>query len=32
VVAHSLSLIAVQAGVGHCVAGARPEEAERALA
>jgi signal transduction histidine kinase len=32
VVAHSLSLIAVQAGVGHYVAGARPEEAERALA
>ena len=32
VVAHSLSLIAVQAGVGHYVAGARPEEAARALA
>jgi len=32
VVAHSRSLIAVQAGVGHYVAGARPEEAERALA
>jgi signal transduction histidine kinase len=32
VVAHSLSLIAVQAGVGHYVAGARPDEAARALA
>ena len=32
VVAHSLSLIAVQAGVGSYVAGARPEEAARALA
>ena len=32
VVAHSLSLIAVQAGVGNYVAGARPEEAARALA
>jgi signal transduction histidine kinase len=32
VVAHSLSLIALQAGVGHYVAGARPEEAARTLA
>jgi signal transduction histidine kinase len=32
VVAHSLSLIAVQAGVGNYVANARPEEAARALA
>jgi len=32
VVAHSLSLIAVQAGVGHYVADSRPEEAARALA
>jgi len=32
VVAHSLSLIAMQAGVGHYVAGARPEEAARTLA
>ena len=32
VVAHSLSLIAMQAGVGNYVAGARPEEAARALA
>jgi len=32
VVAHSLSLIAVQAGVGSYVAGAQPEEAARALA
>ena len=32
VVAHSLSLITVQAGVGSYVAGARPEEAARALA
>ena len=32
VVAHSLSLIAVQAGVGSYVAEARPEEAARALA
>jgi signal transduction histidine kinase len=32
VVAHSLSLIAVQAGVGNYVAGARPAEAARALA
>ncbi len=32
VVAHSLSLIAVQAGVGNYVASARPEEAARALA
>ena len=32
VVAHSLSLIAVQAGVGNYVAQARPEEAARALA
>jgi signal transduction histidine kinase len=32
VVAHSLSLIAVQAGVGNYVAEARPEEAARALA
>jgi signal transduction histidine kinase len=31
VVAHSLSLIAVQAGVGNYVAGARPAEAARAL-
>ena len=31
VVAHSLSLIAVQAGVGNYVASARPEEAARAL-
>ncbi len=32
VVAHSLSLIAVQAGVGSYVAGTQPEEAARALA
>jgi signal transduction histidine kinase len=32
VVAHSLSLIAMQAGVGNYVASARPEEAARALA
>src|SRR6516162_10244707 len=32
VVAHSLSLIAMQAGVGNYVAGARPEEAARTLA
>ena len=32
VVAHSLSLIAVQAGVGNYVASARPAEAARALA
>jgi signal transduction histidine kinase len=32
VVAHSLSLIALQAGVGHYVASARPEEAARTLA
>jgi signal transduction histidine kinase len=32
VVAHGLSLIAMRAGVGHYVARARPEEAERALA
>ncbi len=32
VVAHSLSLIAVQAGVGNYVASARPDEAARALA
>jgi signal transduction histidine kinase len=32
VVAHGLSLIAMQAGVGHYVARAQPEEAERALA
>ena len=32
VVAHSLSLITVQAGVGSYVAGARPAEATRALA
>jgi len=32
VVAHGLSLIAVQAGVGHYVAEARPAEAARALA
>jgi signal transduction histidine kinase len=32
VVAHSLSLIAVQAGVGNYVASTRPEEAARALA
>ena len=32
VVAHSLSLIAVQAGVGNYVAATRPEEAARALA
>jgi signal transduction histidine kinase len=32
VVAHSLSLIAVQAGVGSYVAGAHPDEAPRALA
>jgi signal transduction histidine kinase len=32
VVAHSLSLIAVQAGVGNYVASAHPEEAARALA
>ena len=32
VVAHSLSLIAMQAGVGNYVAGARPEEAARSLA
>jgi len=32
VVAHSLSLIAVQAGVGNYVAGADPQEAARALA
>jgi signal transduction histidine kinase len=32
VVAHSLSLIALQAGVGHYVAAARPEEAARTLA
>ena len=32
VVAHSLSLIALQAGVGHYVAGARPEEAAQTLA
>jgi signal transduction histidine kinase len=32
VVAHSLSLIAMQAGVGHYVADARPEEAARTLA
>jgi len=32
VVAHSLSLIAVQAGVGNYVAKARPEEAAQALA
>jgi signal transduction histidine kinase len=31
VVAHSLSLIAVQAGVGHYVAGARPAEAAHPL-
>ena len=31
VVAHSLSLIAVQAGVGNYVAAARPQEAARAL-
>jgi signal transduction histidine kinase len=31
VVAHSLSLIAVQAGVANYVAGARPDEAARAL-
>ncbi|MEV5571741.1 histidine kinase [Spirillospora sp. NPDC052269] len=32
VVAHSMSVIAVQAGVGHHVAGARPDEAAKALA
>ena len=32
VVAHGLSLIAMQAGVGHYVASAQPEQAERALA
>ena len=32
VVAHSLSLIAMQAGVGNYVAAARPEEAARTLA
>jgi signal transduction histidine kinase len=32
VVAHGLSLIAMQAGVGHYVASAQPEEAARALA
>jgi signal transduction histidine kinase len=32
VVAHSLSLIAVQAGVGNYVAGVHPDEAARALA
>jgi signal transduction histidine kinase len=32
VVAHSLSLIALQAGVGHYVAAVRPEEAARTLA
>jgi len=32
VVAHGLSLIAMQAGVGHYVARAQPEQAERALA
>ena len=32
VVAHSLSLIAMQAGVGHYVADARPDEAARTLA
>jgi signal transduction histidine kinase len=32
VVAHSMSVIAVQAGVGHHVIGARPEEAAKALA
>ena len=32
VVAHSMSVIAVQAGVGHHVIGVRPEEAAKALA
>jgi len=32
VVTHSMSVIAVQAGVGHFVIGSRPEEAEKALA
>jgi signal transduction histidine kinase len=32
VVAHSMSVIAVQAGVGHHVIGMRPEEAAKALA
>jgi len=32
VVAHSMSVVAVQAGVGHHVIGVRPEEAAKALA
>jgi signal transduction histidine kinase len=32
VVAHSMSVIAVQAGVGHHVSGTRPDEAAKALA
>jgi len=32
VVAHSMSVIAVQAGVGHHVIGVRPQEAAKALA